>query len=171
MRISQTVAHFGAGALALCLRSPPKPREFRTATLRRVLRPSRSEAPPTPCVKEQSGGGCCALAAFGGRDFIAPRRTLPYSRSHSSRVGKRGFQAEFFGITGIDAGDKGRDKVFQNFVAEFAANESRQRILPRLAAVVCLKGSEAIFQREIGRSARSGRSSACGDIGIFRRRP
>ena len=55
-----------------------------------------SEASPTPCRNEHSGGGPFPLLRFE-RDFIAPRRTLPYSRSHSSRVGNAALRLSFSG--------------------------------------------------------------------------
>ena len=80
---------------------------------------------------------------------MAPRRTLPYWRSHSSSDGNAALQAQFFGIAGVDAGDKRRDEIFQNFVAEFSAHETSATDSSSVGGLrFALKGSEAIFQRE-----------------------
>src|SRR5580700_192193 len=122
----------------------------------------------TPCLKEQSGGAPRRFS-FAGRDFTAPRRTLPYWRSHSSRVGNAALRLNFSGSPAYTPETKGATRYsrisFPNFRRTKAATDSSS-----VGGCDFLNGSEAIFQREMG-FRRVEASRAHGDMGIFRRWP
>src|SRR5580700_10318774 len=105
----------------------------------------------TPCLKEQSGGAPRRFS-LAGRDFSAPRRTLPYWRSHSSRVGNAALRLNFSGSPAYTPETKGATRYSSS-----------------VGGCDFLNGSEAIFQRETG-FRRVDASSACGDMGTLRKR-
>src|SRR4029077_16288560 len=110
--------------------------------------PSARGRVATPWRKEQSGGGP-ARFSFAGRDFIAPRRTLPYSRSHSSSVGNAARRLSFSGSPAYTPETNGATRYSRiscpNFRrTKFATDSSFE------GGRVFRNGSEAIFQREPG---------------------
>ncbi len=117
----------------------------------------------TPRRKEQSGGGPTRLP-FAGRDFIAPRSRLPYSRSHSSSVGNAARRLSFSGSPAYTPDTNGATRYSRiscpNFRRTKSATDSSFG-----GGRVFRNGSEAIFHREPGVSMEEV-SSARGDIGI-----
>ena len=71
-----------------------QPRRFGAG--RPTSRPSCAAALPCRDRNEHSGGAPLR-SPFGRRDFMAPRTTLPYSRSHSSSVGNAARKLSFSG--------------------------------------------------------------------------
>ena len=114
-----------------------------------VSMPSRNEHSPARGVP------------FAGRDFMAPRSTLPYCRFKFVKLRKRGAQAQPFRIAGIHAGNEGSDKPVEQLVSEFAANERGDGLIFRRR----LRAAQNFREQppfRAGRKQRSGQQAKAG---------